>query len=110
LAKRPIQDPKSLGDAQWKFPIHGPNHKKEMFKDVKVRKAISFLIPRQDILKYKLKYTAILSNGMFSPAFSEMYVPGPFDPYDVFSARRLLSEAGYKKKCEWTIRKRRKNI
>lgn len=76
----------------------GLNHKKEKFKDLRVRKALSLLIPRNDILKYKLKNTAVLSNGMFSPAFAELFTNSPLDKYDPGTAEKLLSEAGYGKK------------
>ena len=83
----------------------GLNLKKEIFQDIRVRKAISLLIPREDLLKYKLKNTAILSNGMFSPAFADLYTPKPVDAYDVNQARKLLSEAGYKKNNKGLLEK-----
>ncbi len=75
----------------------GLNHKKEIFHDIRMRKAISLLIPRQDLLKYKLKDTAVLSVGMFSPAFADIYEPRPVDSFSPEEARKLLSELGYKK-------------
>jgi peptide/nickel transport system substrate-binding protein len=78
----------------------GLNRKNEIFQDVRVRKAISYLIPRKDILNFKLKNTAVLSNGMFSPAFADMYEPTPIDNYDPGAARKLLAEAGYKKNAK----------
>ena len=83
--------------ASGNFQFMGINHKRDLFKDIKVRKALSFLIPRKDILKYKLKNTAVLSNGMFSPAFGEMYEKTDIDSNDVLQARQLLKEAGWKK-------------
>lgn len=79
------------------FQFMGINHKRDLFKDIKVRKAFSLLIPRDEILKYKLKDTAVLSNGMFSPAFGEMYEKTAIDRNDVQLARQLLKEAGWKK-------------
>ena len=79
------------------FQFMGINHKREIFQDLRVRKAFSHLLPREDILKYKLKNTAVLATGMFSPAFGDMYVSRPIDKYDVVLARDLLAQAGFKK-------------
>jgi peptide/nickel transport system substrate-binding protein len=86
------------------------NHKKEIFKDVKLRQAISLLIPRNDILKYKLKNTAVLSIGMFSPAFVEMYEAKSVESYDVNLARKLIGEAGYKKNAKGILEKDGKEL
>ncbi len=79
------------------FQFMGINHKRELFNDIKVRKAFSLLIPRKEILEYKLKNTAVLSTGMFSPAFGDMYEPKEVERNDVMLARQLLKEAGWKK-------------
>ncbi|MBC7429485.1 MAG: ABC transporter substrate-binding protein [Bacteriovorax sp.] len=79
------------------YQFMGINHKRDLFKDVRVRKAFSLLIPRDDLLKYKLKDTAVLSTGLFSPTFGEMYDKGDVEKYDVEAARKLLAEAGWKK-------------
>lgn len=92
------------------FLFMGLNHKREVFKDVKLRHAISLLIPRNDILKYKLKDTAILSVGMFSPAFVEMYEAKAFEAYDVNQARKLIGEAGYKKNLKGILEKDGKEL
>lgn len=79
------------------FLYLGMNHKKEFFQDVRVRKALSHLIPREDILKYKLKNTAILATSMFSKAFSDMYRERKVDQHDPKLASKLLEEAGFRK-------------
>lgn len=79
------------------FQFMGLNHKRELFQDIRVRKAFSLLIPRQEILEYKLKNTAVLSVGMFSPAFAEMYEARDIEKNDVAEARKLLAEAGWVK-------------
>jgi len=86
----------------WEIPsgnyqFIGLNYKKEAFQDIRLRKAISLLIPREDILKYKLKNTAVLSTGMFSPAFVDMYEKKHIDSFNPKVARKLLEEIGYKK-------------
>lgn len=112
ISPRKIQWLKSKADMLkvWEMPsgiylFMGLNHKREMFKDIKVRKAISLLLPRKDILKYKLKNTAILSSSMFSPAFADMYEPIPVEAYDVELARKLLKEAGYVKNIKGILAK-----
>lgn len=83
----------------------GLNHKREMFKDIRLRKAISLLLPRKEILKYKLKDTAVLSNGMFSPAFADMFEPRAIESHDIAQARQLLKEAGYVKNAKGLLEK-----
>lgn len=105
----------SLNLHVWEIPsgnflFMGLNHKREIFKDNRVRKAISLLIPRNDILKYKLKNTAVLSVGMFSPAFVDMYDPSPIEAYDVAQARQLLKEAGYAKNAKGILEKDGKEL
>ncbi len=77
------------------FLFLGINHKREFFKDRKVREALSLLVPRQELLKYKLKNTAKLATSMFSKAFSEMYQTRPVDVYNPAKAHLLLKEAGF---------------
>jgi len=75
----------------------GVNHKNEFLKDLKVRKAISLLIPREKIIKYKLKNTATPASSFFSEAFSSLHVKDGEDPYDPKQSELLLKEAGFKK-------------
>ena len=79
------------------YQFMGINHRREIFQDRRVRKAFSLLIPREEILKYKLKNTASLSNGMFSKAFGDMYEPLAIDSHNPELSRKLLSEAGWVK-------------
>lgn len=92
------------------FLFMGLNHKREIFKDVKLRQAISLLIPRDDILKYKLKDTAVLSIGMFSPAFADMYDAKAVEAHDVNLARELIKKAGYKKNSKGILVKNGKEL
>lgn len=92
------------------FLFMGLNHKREIFKNVKLRQAISLLIPRNDILKYKLKDTAVLSVGMFSPAFADMHEAKAVEVYDVNLARKFISEAGYKKNSKGILEKDGKEL
>lgn len=92
------------------FQFMGINHKHDLFKDIKVRRAFSLLIPRKEILEYKLKNTAVLSVGMFSPAFSDLFEPAEIDKNDVIEARRLLAEAGWKKNKKGILEKNGKRL
>ena len=74
------------------------NHKNEDLGKLKVRKAISSLIPRREILKYKLHGTAVLSKGLFSPSFKKFFIDSQNYRFDPGKAKRLLEEEGYKKK------------
>lgn len=78
-----------------------PNHRNERLKNPKLRKALSLLIPRKDILKYKLKETAVVSKSIFSKAFEDMFVDFKMDPYNPKEANKLIEEIGYKKEGQF---------
>jgi peptide/nickel transport system substrate-binding protein len=92
------------------YQFIGLNHKREVFKDLKLRKALSLLIPREDLLKYKMKNTVALSNGMFSPAFAEMHTDRPIDSYNPEEARKLFSELGFVKSKEGKLVRNGKDL
>jgi peptide/nickel transport system substrate-binding protein len=73
------------------------NHKNKHLKDINVRKSLSLILPRKDLLKYKLGDSAILSNGLFSPAFVDNFLEGFIDSYNPELAKSLLLSTGYKK-------------
>lgn len=83
----------------------GINHRSQHMQNVKVRKAISHLLPREEVLKHKLRGTAQLATGLFSKVFAGMYLDTKHDEYKPLKAAQLLEEAGYKKneKGEWQI-------
>lgn len=74
------------------------NHEREFFKDVKIRKAISHLIPREEIKKYKFKDNVTLSNSLFSKSFKKIHPDFDIDNYDPELASKLFIESGYEKK------------
>lgn len=78
----------------------GINHRDDLLKDRQIRKAIAHLIPREDILKYKLKDTAVISNGFMSKAFSSYYRDLKFDEFDPVKSNQILSQLGYKKNSD----------
>lgn len=79
------------------FLFLGMNHRKDFFKDVRARKALSHLIPREEILKYKLKGTAKLATSMFSKAFADMYQERAVDEFNPELSHKLLRETGFTK-------------
>lgn len=70
------------------------NFRNPILKDKRFRQALSLLIPRKDLLRYKIKGTATLSNGMFSPAFKEMYDLKEVDRFSPNEARALFKNIG----------------
>lgn len=83
----------------------GLNHRSTHMKDLRVRKALSHLLPREEVLKHKLRNTAQLATGLFSKVFAGMYLDSKIDEYDPKKAEKLFHEAGYKKsdKGEWQL-------
>lgn len=75
----------------------GMNQMNDLFKIKEVRQAISLIIPRDDLAKYKLKNSAVLSTGMFSSAFADFYEAYKNDSYDPSSAAKLLESVNIKK-------------
>lgn len=59
--------------ASTNFIYMGFNHRREHLKNVNIRKALSLLIPRDELQKYKLKETVDLSRGLFSKGFGTYY-------------------------------------
>lgn len=74
------------------------NHRSKYFKRFPIRRAISKLIPRRDILKYKLHGTAVLSEGLFSPSFSKFFQNSQVFNYDPKGAQSIFVEEGFVKK------------
>lgn len=71
------------------------NHKKELFKDKKIRKALSHLVPRELLAKYKLGNSATLAKSMYSKGFVDLYIDSEIDNYDPKLAKKLIEEAGF---------------
>ena len=88
----------------------GLNQNKEVFSSKELRMAISLLIPRENLLKYKLKDFAVLSRGMFSPAFVEMYEDFPVDDYNPGLANNIFTKLGYIKNQRGVLEKNGKEL
>jgi len=71
------------------------NHSRNHLKSKNIRKALSLLIPRKDILNFKLKGQAILAGGLFSPAFLSLYENLPVDRFSPRRAKQLIESQGY---------------
>lgn len=74
----------------------GINHASKQLKSKKIRKALSLLIPRTDLLKFKLKETAVLANGLFSTAFTSLHGKWPIDRFSPKRAKELIESEGYR--------------
>jgi peptide/nickel transport system substrate-binding protein len=75
----------------------GINHNNKHLRNKFVRKALSHLIQREGLLKYKLANSAVLSRGLFSHAFKPSLSGQAIDSFDPDLANKLLEKAGYKK-------------
>lgn len=74
----------------------GPNHHNWPLTEFNFRKALSLLIPRQEILINDLKEYAELSTGLFSKGFKGYYSTDNIDPYDPILAKKFIEEMGGK--------------
>ncbi|NOZ23411.1 MAG: peptide-binding protein [Planctomycetes bacterium] len=74
----------------------GWNEKREMFKDKRVRTALTYAINREDIVKYVLYGLGVISTGPYAPGvwyYNPNVKPLPYDPE---KAKALLAEAGWR--------------
>jgi peptide/nickel transport system substrate-binding protein len=77
------------------FQYIGTNLLDPILKDVRVRRALSYAIDRDAIVKYLRRGLAVPANGLL-PKESWAYEPSlPSYDYDPAKARALLDEAGY---------------
>jgi peptide/nickel transport system substrate-binding protein len=73
------------------------NHKNNYLKEKAIRKVFSLIIPRKDILKYKLHGTSVLSHGLFSPSFSKFFIKSQVYEKNLSAAKSILEKGGFKK-------------
>lgn len=74
----------------------GYNLEREMFKDVRVRKAINYAVDKEEIVKGVLLGLGVPAMGPYKPGtwvYNDRIKPYGFDPE---KARELLAEAGWK--------------
>lgn len=75
-----------------------PLHRHPDLKNRDVRRALSHLIPREDLAKYKQKNTVDLAEGMFSSAFKDLHRGFGAIEFNPQKAKSLLKNAGYELK------------
>jgi len=77
------------------------NNKNPKFEDWRVRRGISRLINRYEMVndKYALNYIGKMADTPFHMSFPQ--TKPTVEPYDPAKGMRLLEEAGYKKKSGW---------
>jgi peptide/nickel transport system substrate-binding protein len=73
------------------------NHKHPLLRKKEIRKVFSLIIPRKDILKYKLHGTSVLSHGLFSPSFSKFFVKSQNYEKNLTLAEEILRNEGFRK-------------
>ncbi|MBK7036311.1 MAG: hypothetical protein IPI31_05400 [Bacteroidetes bacterium] len=73
----------------------GTTHKK-YFTDAKVRRAMAYLVPVEEIIRVVSYGYAKRQNGTISPLKKEYNNDLPLIPFDVEAAKKLLDEAGWK--------------
>jgi peptide/nickel transport system substrate-binding protein len=108
--KNNIKDLSFMESEGTNYQYIGINHKNEFLKNREIRQALSLLIPREKISKYKLKDTVTLSSSMFSKAFADFYVGPLFDKYNPEKAREILSQQGFKKSVDGILKKGDKTL
>lgn len=83
---------KRLGNG---YSYIGWNNRLELFKNVKVRRALTHAINREEIVKYLLYGLGVISTGPFPPQM--WYANTKIEPlkYDPEKAKKLLKEAGW---------------
>lgn len=74
----------------------GYNQKVELFKDVRVRRALTMAINRQEIVDFLLYGLGVISTGPFPPQMWYANPDVPPIPYDPARAKALLAEAGWR--------------
>ena len=83
--------------------ILGINNKRKPFDDVRVRRAISHAINRQEIIDGAMNGVGVPIGSHFSPNHPDYVDLTGVYPHDVNKAKALLAEAGVAPGTEWTL-------
>lgn len=75
----------------------GLNHQSPFLSQESGRLALAHLIPKKDLIKYKLKGSATLATGLFSKAFEDFYLDDAGPGFNPERASQILEGMGYKK-------------
>ncbi|HEX6988161.1 MAG TPA: ABC transporter substrate-binding protein [Bacillota bacterium] len=72
------------------------NHGRELFQDLRVRRAVAHALNRQEVLDRALQGVGAVAEGFYTPAIGWAYNPDAVAPaFDPAAAEALLDEAGY---------------
>lgn len=86
-----------IGERGTNYIYVGINHRNKHLGKKEFRQALDLMIPREKLVKYKMKDTAVLANGLFSPSFTGLYDSGlAMSEYNPQKAKELLASIGYK--------------
>lgn len=87
----------------------GLNHQSDFLSKKLARLALAHLIPKKDLIKYKLKGSATLATGLFSKAFEDYYIEEEGAEFNPEKASKIFKEMGYTKdeKGFWVKNKKR---
>ncbi|WCL48639.1 extracellular solute-binding protein [Leptospira sp. GIMC2001] len=101
IAKQRIFNKKPIGFQGWAM-----NMRRDIFKDVRVRKAIAHLVDR-NIMIEKLAYNQYAPTNSYFPDFYLLGTKNPNQPvdFDIEEARRLLKEAGWEPNSKGLLEK-----
>jgi len=87
----------------------GFNMAKDLFQDVKLRKAMAHAVNQEAIIKTIYNNYADMAYGLWSPAVDghtpEDEMKKYFHTFDLEKAKKLLDEAGWKKGSDWVLEK-----
>jgi peptide/nickel transport system substrate-binding protein len=83
--------------------VLGINNKRKPFDDVRVRRAISHAINRQEIIDGAMNGVGVPIGSHFSPHHPDYVDLTGVYPHDVNKAKALLAEAGVAPGTQWTL-------
>ena len=83
--------------------ILGMNNKRKPFDDVRVRRAVSHTINRQEIIDGAMNGVGVAIGSHFSPNNPDYVDLTGVYPHDVAKAKALFAEAGVAPGTEWTL-------
>lgn len=85
----------------------GFNHRSPLLKEKEMRRVLSLLVPREDIVEKKLLNTASVASSLFSPAFKGLYLR-EYLQNDKKLAKSLLKKLGYEKQNKYWFKNGKK--
>lgn len=86
------------------------NNASSSLKSAEMRKAIWGLVPREELLRFKLKGMGQISNGLYSPAFNDLYLGQKEEGYLGTDIDRAIRLAGWSKNAQGVFEKAGKQL